>query len=45
MQLKDFPNALEHWRQAIKNTELPSEKSFLSDRLRECETALASGPP
>ena len=45
MQLKDFPNALEHWRQAIKNTELPSEKSFLSDRLRECETALAAGPP
>ena len=45
MQVKDFPSALEHWRQAIKNTELPSEKSFLSDRLRECETALAAETP
>jgi RNA polymerase sigma-70 factor (ECF subfamily) len=40
MQLKDFPNAAEHLRQAIENTALASEKSFLSERLRECETAL-----
>jgi len=43
MQLKDFPNAAEHWREAIKNTELATEKSFLSERLRECETAIGAG--
>jgi len=45
MQLKDFPNAAEHLRQAIENAEMLSEKSFLSDRLRECETALEAGRP
>jgi RNA polymerase sigma-70 factor (ECF subfamily) len=45
MQLKDFPTAAEHLRQAIENTELPSEKSFLSERLRECETALSAEAP
>jgi RNA polymerase sigma factor (sigma-70 family) len=44
MQIKDFPNAAEHWREAIKNTELASERLFLSERLRECETALAGAP-
>jgi predicted RNA polymerase sigma factor len=44
MQIKDFPNAAEHWREAIKNTELASERLFLSERLRECETALAAEP-
>jgi len=43
MQLKDFPQAAEHWREAIKNTDMASEKSFLSERLRECETALEAG--
>jgi RNA polymerase sigma factor (sigma-70 family) len=45
MQLKDFPNAAEHLRQAIENTEMASEKTFLSERLRECETALGTGTP
>jgi RNA polymerase sigma-70 factor (ECF subfamily) len=43
MQLRDFPTAAGHLRQAIENTELESERSFLSERLRECETALADG--
>jgi RNA polymerase sigma-70 factor (ECF subfamily) len=45
MQLKDFPTAAEHLRQAIENTELTTEKSFLSERLRECETALEADAP
>jgi RNA polymerase sigma-70 factor (ECF subfamily) len=42
MQLRDFPNAADHWREAIKNTDLASEKSFLTERLRECESAAAN---
>jgi RNA polymerase sigma factor (sigma-70 family) len=42
MQLKDFPTAAEHLREAINNTELATEKSFLTQRLRECESALAA---
>lgn len=42
MQLKDFPTAAEHWRQALKNTDMPSERTFLSQRLHECESALNS---
>lgn len=45
MQLKDFPNAAEHLRQAIENTEMMSEKTFLSERLRECETAIGNAAP
>ena len=39
MQLKDFPTAAEHLRQAIDHTDLPTEKTFLTQRLRECESA------
>lgn len=41
MQLKDFPTAAEHFRQAIDNTDLATEKTFLTQRLRECESALS----
>jgi RNA polymerase sigma-70 factor (ECF subfamily) len=43
MQLKDFPTAAEHLRKAIEHTEMQSEKSFLTGRLRECEAALEGG--
>jgi RNA polymerase sigma-70 factor (ECF subfamily) len=42
MQLKDFPTAAEHLREAINNTDLATEKSFLTQRLRECESALSA---
>lgn len=41
MQLKDFPTAAEHLREAINNTDLATEKTFLTKRLRECESALS----
>jgi RNA polymerase sigma factor (sigma-70 family) len=40
MQLKDFPSAANNLRKAIQNAELPSEKTFLTERLRQCESEL-----
>jgi RNA polymerase sigma-70 factor (ECF subfamily) len=37
MQLQHFPAAAEHLRKAIKLTEVKSEQTLLSKRLRECE--------
>ena len=36
-QLSDYTAATEHFRQALKLTEVKSEQLFLSKRLRECE--------
>ncbi len=36
-QREDFPTAAEHLREAIRLTEVKSERSFLAARLRECE--------
>jgi RNA polymerase sigma-70 factor (ECF subfamily) len=36
-QREDFPTAAEHLREAIRLTEVKSERVFLAERLRECE--------
>lgn len=36
-QRQHFPAAAEHLREAIRLTEVKSERSFLAARLRECE--------
>lgn len=38
-QLRRYPLAVQHWQQAIRLASLPSEQSFLRQRLKECEEA------
>jgi RNA polymerase sigma factor (sigma-70 family) len=42
MQQEDLVAAAEHLRRAIELTEVTSEKSFLNERLRQCESGLTA---
>ena len=43
-ELGDFPAALAHLRTAAALAELPSEKTFLAQQIRECEKQAQSQP-
>lgn len=44
-QLNDHQTAAAHFQKSIKHAELPSEKTFLQQRLKECHAQIRSGMP